>query len=99
VKVRAWVEISEEREIDLSLEDVTSALAEAFARVTDEQDAKPARSDVLMAINRIGTFLKALTDEQLGQMNVAQLRTIGEFLDTQSARYRAMRERKEAGAQ
>lgn len=88
MKISKYVSFEQEVEIDIDLNDVRYCLAEAFARVEQSKHGEePTRRDVLSALNRIASFLNALTDEQIVIMTPGQTKMIGEYLATQAARF------------
>ena len=64
VKVKKWVELSEEVEVQIDINDIRSALAEALQVIVDS-DEWASRYDVKRALNSISEFFDALTDEQI----------------------------------
>lgn len=89
MKVSKWVDMGQEVEIEVGVDDIRGALAEAFARVTNDRlgEDGPTAQEVMFAFNSIAQFLRAITNEQISHMNVHQLATIAGFLDTQAKRY------------
>lgn len=90
MKISKWVDMGQEVEIEIGVDDIRGSLAEAFARVTNERfEDEPTVQDVMLALNSIAQFLRALTNEQIAKMNVHQQATIAGFLDEQSKRFSA----------
>jgi mitochondrial fission protein ELM1 len=97
MKVTKWVEFSQEVEIDISADDVRCALSEAFARVNVRNvDDTPNRFDVSRALNSIGTFLNALTDEHISLLSPKGRQTVAAFLGKHAERFSATSEPAEA---
>jgi hypothetical protein len=90
MKVTKWVDFGQEVDVDIDATDIRCALAEAFAVVTRDrfEEDGPSRNDVLHAINNIGAFLKALTDEQIALLNEHQRSLTAEFLQVQADRFK-----------
>lgn len=90
MRIEKWVDFGQEVTVEIGVEDVRGALAEAFANVTNDRlgEEKPTARDVMRCFNLIATFLVALTDEQIGMLNDAQQRIIREYLLRQGARYK-----------
>ena len=92
MRIYKWVDMGQEVEIEIGADDIRLALAEAFAAVTTE-DHKwiggevPNQNDVMKALNSIGAFLKALTDDQIDMLSEPALKICGSFLEEQSKRY------------
>jgi len=89
MKVRKWVDMGQEVTIEIGVDDVRAALAEAFAVVTEDRlgEPRPNRAEIAMTFNSIGTFLRAITDEQIGILNPQQRELICKFLTEQAARF------------
>ncbi len=90
MKITKWVDFGQEVEVNIGADDIRAALAEAFAVVTKDRlgEGGPSRNDVLTALNYIGTFLGALTDEQIGLLNFQQRVIIQGFMLKASNRFR-----------
>ena len=69
MKVTKWIEIEQEVEIDISAEDI---------RLILEDDGE--LREVLRNISRAATYLKAIPDKMIDEMNPAQKETIAKFL-------------------
>jgi len=92
MKVSKWVDMAQEVQIEIGMEDVRAALNEAFYEVTREDrlgEPGPNNSEIMLAFNNIGGFLRAFTDEQIAQLKPAARKVIGEFLAEQSKRFAA----------
>jgi hypothetical protein len=89
VRVRKWVDIGQEVEIEIGIEDIRAGLNEAFYAVTEDRLGEPGpnNAEVMMAFNNLGTFLRAVTAEQIGRMKPAQRQAILAFLAEQALRY------------
>jgi hypothetical protein len=89
VKVKKWVEMSEEIEVEIGADDVRCALAEAFARVSVRDiDDRPNRFDVSEALNGIGKFFNGLADEHIALLSPAARATVAGYLSKQVERFR-----------
>jgi hypothetical protein len=89
VKVSKWVDFGLEVDVEVGVDDIRVALAEAFANVTDDRlgEEGPSRHDISRAINCIALFLKALTDEHIALLTQGQREIIGKFLSESAARF------------
>ena len=89
MKVTKWVDLSQEVEVHIGADDIRCALAEAFAVVKQDQPGVelPDRSLVMRCFGDIASFLGAITDESISQMQPAQRKVIGEYLAKHAARY------------
>jgi signal recognition particle GTPase len=77
VKIRKWVESSQEVDVDVCLEDVQQMIYEADLSTRA----------VLEMLNRIGLCLKAVPGEIIREFNEAQRKVIRDFLAEQAKRY------------
>jgi hypothetical protein len=79
-----------EVQVEIGADDVRLALAEAFAAVTVDRlgENPPDKNDVVRAISSIGTFLNALTDEQISLLNDKQQEITSDFLGKNAERFR-----------
>jgi hypothetical protein len=92
MRVSKWVDFGQEIDIDIELNDVTAAIAEAFERVTkDRFDEGPTSKDVTRAINLCGMFLKAVTDEQISMLSPQACDLVVSFLREHADRYERCR--------
>jgi hypothetical protein len=89
MKVSKWVDMGQEVDVEIGADDIRCALAEAFAVVTEDRlgEEGPNRNDVTYALNSIGAFLKALTDDQIALLGKPSRKLIKEFLETQAKRF------------
>jgi hypothetical protein len=89
MRIKTWVELSQEVEVSIDIHDIRGALAEAFNHVTEDRPCEelPRAADVARAFNEIGTFLNAVTDEQIALLKPGQRRVIGEYLAKQVPRF------------
>lgn len=89
MRIEKWVELSDTVQVDVDVNDVRGALAEAFANVTEDRlgEERPKAADVMRCFALIGKFLLAVTDDQIAMLNDAQRRLIGNYLANQSLRY------------
>ena len=90
MKVTKWVDMGQEVEVDVGVDDIRSALAEAFAAVTEDRlgENGPNKNDVLLALNSMAAFLNALTDGQIGLLTLGQRITVESFLTRVAARFK-----------
>jgi hypothetical protein len=94
MKIKKWVEFSEEVEISIDYTDVRAAITEAFSRITPDPDEQhPCRFDVINSFNNIGTFFAAITDEQILLMLPGQRKVIADFLGRQAERIARLEEK------
>jgi len=95
MKVTKWVDFGADVDIYIDLRDVQAAIAEAYERANrDDLDSElPWRADVAQAIVRTISFLKALTDEQIGVLNDIQRKLIADALSEQVGRFMAIMEK------
>lgn len=91
MKISKWVDMGQDVDIEIGVDDIRGALAEAFARVTEDTqwlgDSPPNSNDVVLALSNIGSFLRALTDAQIAMLNSKQRATIAKFLTEQAERF------------
>lgn len=91
MKITKWVDIpSQEVEIEIGLDDIRIALSKAFGAAlprNDENDESPTSLDVMLALASIGSFLRALTDEQIATLMPSQRVVIATFLAEQAKRF------------
>jgi hypothetical protein len=89
MKVQKWVDFGQDVTVDIGLDDVRAAIAEAFEVVTRDrfEESGPNRNDVLIAIDSLGKFLKALTDAQIALLSDEQRKVVSNFLTEQSKRF------------
>jgi len=99
MRLRKWVDFGQEVEVEIGLDDVRSALAEAFDNVTRDRlgENGPNQCDVLLAINCIGTFFNALTDEQVNLLTSTQRQVVSQFLNNQAKRFTSPAENARSG--
>lgn len=88
MKVETWVDFSKHHEVDVSLEDITGAIYEALSAANQNAEQAVNIHTILYAFSRIGEFLRAFTDEQIGRLNEHQRKTIAQFLTTQGERFK-----------
>ena len=91
--------MGQEVDVEIGADDIRCALAEAFAVVAEDRlgEEGPNRNDITHALNSIGAFLKALTNEQIALLTDGQRKIIGDFLWEQSKRYNAYQEQAVSG--
>lgn len=78
--ITKWVEFNgREIEIHVSLEDITNAIEEC-----PEGDRV---RDTLLFINRTAGALKGVPTDVIKEMNPAQRKVVGDFLNEEAARY------------
>lgn len=94
MKIRKWVDMGQEVNVEVGVDDIRAALQEAFAVVTTDRLGEPGpnRAEILMAINNIGTFLKAITPAQISFLTFGQCDMIWKFLSDQAARFKVTEE-------
>ena len=97
MKIRKWVDMGQEVEIEIGSDDIRCALAEAFSRDTDTLGEEPDRGSILRTFNSIGAYFKALNDEQIAALNPQQRAVVLKFLKAQVARFEAVPEEREKG--
>lgn len=98
MRISKWVDMGAEVDIDISVADIRGALAECFTEATEDRlDERPTVHDVALALNQIGGFFNALTDEHIGLLSIAQRKTVRDFLGRQAARFTAAIENTEVG--
>jgi hypothetical protein len=86
MKVKAWVKVFQEVEANVDVADISAALSEAFSAARGEE---PNARNVLLALNDIAVFLKAITDDQIRSMQPSPRAFVAEFLSKQAARFAA----------
>ncbi len=77
MRVKAWVELAEEKEIEIGIDDISSAIYDA---------AEPSASLSLL-LNTVAQVLKAASDEQIAKLSSHARETVTHFLNEQAARY------------
>ncbi len=89
MKISKWVDMGQEVEIEVGVDDVRAALAEAFDNVTQDRlgEEGPNRSEVALTLNNIAQFLKALTDDQIAMLSPQARELTAKFLAEQSKRF------------
>jgi len=94
VKIKKWVDMGQEVDVEVGVDNIRAALQEAFSVVTTDRLGEPGpnRADILMALNNIGTFLKAITPAQISLLNFGQCDVIWKFLSDQAARFKVTEE-------
>lgn len=82
MKIRKWVDFGQEVDVEIGMEDIRSALGEAFSNVTADRlgEERPNRGNVARALNSIAGFLNALTDEHVALLSSAARSTVRTFL-------------------
>lgn len=92
MKISKWVDFGQEVEVDIDVNDIRGALSEAFATVEGvDFDERPTAREICSALNRIGSFLNAVTDEHIEKLNESQRETIAEYLATAAMRFNPYR--------
>lgn len=81
MKVSKWVEHSSEIEIDLGMEDIRAAIAEALL------SGRP--HDINGSLNTVGVFLRAFTDEQILALSPKVREIVRIFLSEAALRFSA----------
>ena len=100
MKIRKWVDFGQEIQIEIGIEDVRGALAECFKNVMADRlgEDGPSVVEVLRTFSCVGTFLSALTEEQISAFNDSQRKVIFAFLTEQASRYKGERVATETAA-
>ena len=93
MRITKWVEFSQEVEISLGAEDISSLLSESL--ISEGQETV---QGVLYALNSIATFLRAIGDKQIAAMRPIQRRTVATFLAQQSGRFQNLEPAGDAAA-
>lgn len=90
VKVSKWVDMGQEVEVEIGLDDIRAAMGEAFNVVAEDPlgEEGPNRFDIMRALNDIGAFLNAMTDEQIALLNEAARKSVRTYLATASERFK-----------
>ena len=90
MKVSKWVDFGQDVQIDIGVEDVRSALNEAFHVVSADRLGEPGpnRPEVSYALNDIAIFLKAMRDEHIAKLTPGVREKVAAFLMEQSVRFR-----------
>lgn len=88
MKVETWVDFSKYHEVYVSLEDITGAIYEALSAANQNEEQAVNIHTIMYAFSRIGEFLRAFTDEQIGRLNEHQRKTIAHFLTAQGERFK-----------
>jgi hypothetical protein len=85
MKVKTFVQIEQEVEVDVTMDDIRAAMVDEIGTV----------SAALQLVNRCATSLKAVSDDMIGEMNNAQRELVANFMREQANRYmpNVMRER------
>ena len=93
MRVEKWVDFGQNVTVNIGMDDIRAALAECFEVVTSDRlgESGPNRADILYALASIGSFLRALTDEQIGMLTDSQKTVIHEFLREQATRFAGSR--------
>ena len=78
MRIKKWIDIEQEIDVDISVEDITVALAEDPDTTTR----------IMNGLNQAAEFMKGISDEMIGEMRVAQRIIIGQFLEKQADRYK-----------
>jgi hypothetical protein len=93
MKIRKWIDASQEIEVDIGADDIRAALAEACGVVNRTRPGDgPSRQDILIALNNIGAFLRAITDNQISMLTFGQRSTVWKFLREHSERFQISEE-------
>lgn len=78
MKITKWATFEKEMEVNICAEECASAIHEDPLRL----------QTCLMGLNNCATFMKAVPDTVISEMNPAQKKSIEEFFRTQSERYK-----------
>lgn len=84
MKVSTCVNLAAEVEVDISSEDIRKALDEALRGPHSNAGVQA----ILSSLNRIGAFLRALSDEQIARLTFGQRSLIEKFLREQAERFK-----------
>ena len=89
MRVEKWVDFGQNVTVNIGMDDIRAALAECFEVITRDRlgEDGPNKAEVLYALSSIGSFLRALTDEQIGMLTDSQKTVIHEFLREQATRF------------
>ena len=89
MKIKKWVDMGAEVEIQIDVSDIRLALAECFEEINEDRlgEDGPSKSEILRALNQIGAFLRAISDEQIEKLDMAPRLIIKKFLLDQALRY------------
>jgi predicted YcjX-like family ATPase len=90
--IKKWVEFSQEVDVHIDAEDIRGTLAEAFADATkicrnQAGEERPNRQTVITALNGIGAFLNAMTDDMIAAMLPNQREIVSQFLLKAATRF------------
>ena len=77
MKVKTWIDYSSEIEVDVSIEDINSALMGEDNRY----------HHICNALNNFATYIKSLDEKSISQLSNSQRKTINNFLIEQSKRF------------
>jgi hypothetical protein len=88
MKVSKWVDFGQDVEVDISINDIAGAIAEAWGRVVNLYlDEQPTRNEVITAMSRSLQMFKALTDEQIANLTPEQRAVIAKNLAETAERF------------
>lgn len=90
MKIRKWVDMGQEVEVEIGADDIRSALSEAFSRVMQDRlgEEGPTRQEVTLALNDIAIFFNALTDQQIDLLTLGQRNIVQVFLFKAAERFK-----------
>ena len=80
MRVKTWVNIEQEVEVDVSARDILNAFAE------DEEE--PALYYIQRTINNYASFCMRIPDERIAEMSPGARKTIRDWFITQADRYK-----------
>lgn len=79
-----------ETNVQVDFKDVRQMMAEAFSNVNDkDDDDRPSTYTIKRALNDVGCFLNAMTDEMIAQLEPAPRKIVSEFLAQNAKRFGA----------
>ncbi len=86
MKVKKWITVETEVEVDVDRDDIRAAMLEDSEGCT--QGDNPERA-LMVTLNRIAEFMKAVPDDVIAKLNLAQRKVVGEFFAGQANRYKS----------
>lgn len=94
MKVKKWIELSEQAEIEISAEDIRVAMVESFEEATrDTLGEHIDKRAVPRALNNIGAFFSALTDDHIASLTLQVRKIVADCLSKHAERFEPGRKR------
>lgn len=91
MKISKWVDMGQDVDVEIGVDDIRDALTEAFAQITEDESwaggSIPNSDDIVRVLADIGSFLRALTDDQIALLNPAQRTLVETFLREHACRF------------